>query len=73
MQARDPLEEVDLGDGTLERPTCISAGVEAGLKEKVVELLKEFKDCFAWDYYEMSELSRDMMEIKLSIRPDKNW
>jgi len=33
--------------------------------------LKKYKDCFAWDYNEMPGLSRDMVELKLSIRPHK--
>jgi len=36
-----------------------------------VELLKEYKDCFAWDYNEMPGLSQEMVEFKLPIRPDK--
>lgn len=37
----------------------------------MVELLKEFKDNFSWDYNEMTGLSRDMVELKLPIRPRK--
>lgn len=67
MQARDPLEEVDLGDGAVRRPTYTSVKVEPGMKKKVVELLKEFKDCFAWDYNEMPWLSRIPVELKFPI------
>src|ERR1044072_3086790 len=71
MQAQDPLEEVDLGDGEVKRPTYISAKIDPSLKNQVVCLLKEFKDCFAWDYNEMPGLSRDLVEHRLPIRPDK--
>lgn len=37
------------------------------MKEKVVKLLKEFKDYSAWDYNEMSGMSRNMVELKLLI------
>ena len=37
----------------------------------MVEFLKEFKDCFAWDYDEMPDLSRDLVELKLPIQYDK--
>ena len=67
MQAQDLLEEVDLGDGTTKRITYISTKVDSNMKGKVIELLKEFKDCFAWDYSEMPGLSRDMVEMKLPI------
>ncbi|CAJ2674166.1 unnamed protein product [Trifolium pratense] len=55
MQAQDPLEEIDIGDGSIKRPTYISANIPKDLRDKLVELLKEFKDCFAWDYNEMPE------------------
>ncbi|MCI15988.1 hypothetical protein A2U01_0037128, partial [Trifolium medium] len=47
MQAQDPLEEVDIGDDSIKRPTYISANIPKDLRVKLVELLKEFKDCFA--------------------------
>jgi len=51
------LEEVNLGDGSIRRPTYISAKVTKEFKRRIMELLKEYKDCFAWDYNEMSGLS----------------
>src|ERR1044072_2585714 len=71
MQAQDPLDEVDLGDGEIKRPTYISAKIDPDLKNEIVCLLKEFKDCFAWGYNEMPGLSRDLVEHRLPIRPDK--
>jgi uncharacterized protein (DUF2461 family) len=47
MKARDPLEEVDLGDGPTKRPTYISAKIPKEFKKRIVVLLKEYKDCFA--------------------------
>ncbi|CAJ2651311.1 unnamed protein product [Trifolium pratense] len=71
MQAQDPLEEIDIGDGSIKRPTYISANIPKDLRDKLVELLKEFKDCFAWDYNEMPGLNRNLVEHRLPIRPDK--
>jgi hypothetical protein len=71
MRAQDPLEEVDLGDGTIKRPTYVSAKITKQFKDRIVELLKEYKDCFVWDYNEVSGLNREMVELKLPIRPDK--
>ena len=71
MLAQDPLEEIDLGEGLIKRPTYISANIHPQLKVKVVQLLKEFKDYFAWDYDEMPGLSRDLVELKLPIKPGK--
>ena len=47
MQAQDPLEEVDLGDGTIRRIIYINTKIDSKMKNQVIELLKEFKDCFA--------------------------
>ncbi|CAJ2657607.1 unnamed protein product [Trifolium pratense] len=71
MQAQDPLEEIDIGDGSIKRPTYISANIPKDLRDELVELLKEFKDCFAWDYNEMPGLDRNLVEHRLPIRPDK--
>ena len=71
MQAQDPLEEVDLGDASVKKPTYVSAKITKEFRDRIVELLKEFKDCFAWDYNEIPNLSCEMVELKLPIRPDK--
>ncbi|KAK2444839.1 hypothetical protein QL285_015834 [Trifolium repens] len=71
MQAQDPLQEIDLGDGLTKRPTYISVNIPPDLKAKVVQLLLEFKDCFAWDYNEMPGLSRKLVEHELPVRLDK--
>ena len=71
MRVQDPLEEVSLGDDPIKRPAYISAKVTKEFKKRIVELLKEYKDCFAWDYNEMSGLSREMVELRLPIRPNK--
>src|SRR5512141_950066 len=65
----DPLEEVDIGDGTKPRPTFINKNMKADYKVKIIELLKEYVDCFAWEYHEMPGLSRELVEHRLPIKP----
>lgn len=67
MQAQDPLEEIDLGDGVEKRPTYISTKVRSPMKAKLIAVLTEFKDCFAWDYNKMPGLSRGIVEHLLPI------
>ena len=50
MLDQDPLEEIDLGEGLTKRPTYITTNISPKLKVEVILLLKECKDCFAWDY-----------------------
>jgi hypothetical protein len=46
----------------------ISAKLEAEYKKEMIVLLKEFKDCFAWEYYEMPSLDRSIVEHRLPIK-----
>ena len=68
MLAQDPLEEVNLGDEKTKRVTYISAKLSPGLKQEVIEVLKENKDCFAWDYDEMPGLKRELVEHRLQSK-----
>ena len=71
----DPLEEIDIGDGSIPRPTFVNENLRANHKAKLIELLKEYVCCFAWVYHEMPGLSRELVEhrlpIKASFRPYK--
>ena len=69
FSSADPLEQINIGDGSIPRPTFINANLEADQKGKVIKLLKEFVDCFAWNYTEMPGLSRDFVEHRLPIKP----
>ena len=37
-------------------------------KANLINLLKKYVDCFAWEYHEMSGLSRDLVEHRLPIK-----
>ena len=65
----DALEEVDIGDGDRPRPTFISAKLDPEYKQELIKLLKEYKDCFAWEYYEMPGLDRSIVEHHFPIKP----
>ena len=65
----DELEEVDIGSGDRPRLTYISAKLDPEYKWELINLLKEFKDCFAWEYYEMPGLDQSIVEHRLPIKP----
>ena len=67
FEFEDPLEEVDLGDADRKRPIYISALLSESFKRQIVDLVSEYKDCFAWDYHEMPGLSRELVEHRLSF------
>jgi hypothetical protein len=64
----DPLEEVDIGDGITPRLTFVKRNLGANYKNNLVELLREYVDCFAWSYQEMSGLSHDLVDHRLPIK-----
>ena len=64
----DDLEEVDIGPGDKPRSTFISKKLDPALHEEMITLLKEYRDCFAWDYTEMPGLDRSIVEHRLPLK-----
>ena len=50
------------------RPMFINQNLEADYKVELIALLKEYVDCFAWDYTEMPGLSQELVEHRLPIK-----
>jgi hypothetical protein len=63
------LEAVDIGPGDRPRLTYISAKLDPEYKKEFIDLLKEYKDCFTWEYYEIPNLDRKLVEHRLPIKP----
>ena len=53
----DPLEKVDIGDGSIPRPTFVNANLSNDCKADLIKLLKDY-DC-----YTQIKLKRRMWEI----------
>jgi hypothetical protein len=64
----DPLEQIDIGDGKTPRPTFVNKTLETDPRNEMIGLLKEYSDCFAWNYTEMPRLSREIVEHRLPIK-----
>ncbi|GKU89741.1 hypothetical protein SLEP1_g3839 [Rubroshorea leprosula] len=64
---QDPLKEVNLGTEAEPRITFVSGLLPLGMRDKIICLLHEFKDCFAWDYSGMPGLDRELVEHRLPI------
>jgi hypothetical protein len=67
--AIDNLEEIDVGEGMVWRPTYVNANLPVAEKDEVRALLKQFIGCFAWEYTEMPGLDRGLVEHRLPIKP----
>jgi len=46
----------------------ISKRLDPILREQMIALLKEYRDCFAWDYTEMPGLDRNIVEHRLPLK-----
>jgi hypothetical protein len=64
----DELEEVDICPGDKPWPTFISKKLDPSLREPMIALLKEYSDCFAWDYMKMPGLERSTIEHQLRLK-----
>jgi hypothetical protein len=64
----DELEEVDIGPADKPWPTFISKKLDLSLQEPMIALLKEYSNCFAWDYMEMPGLDRSIVEHRLPLK-----
>jgi hypothetical protein len=73
----DELEEVNIGLGDKPRPPFVSKKLDQSLWEPMIALLKEYTDCFAWDYTEMPGLDRSIVEHRLPLKkgfwPFQQW
>jgi hypothetical protein len=70
FSSMDDLEEVDIGDGVVPRPTYVSARLNMSQKQEIIELLRAYTCCFAYDYTEMPGLSKELVEHRLPIKAD---
>ena len=69
FMSADGLEEIDIGPRDRPRPTYVSAKQDSEYKLELINLLKAFKECFAWEYYEMPGLDQSIVEHRLPIKP----
>ncbi|MBT0984577.1 hypothetical protein KJ032_26445, partial [Salmonella enterica subsp. enterica serovar Typhimurium] len=67
-EVQDPLEVIDLGTEDDPRPIQISGLLETHDRAKIICLLQEFKDCFAWHYTKMPGLDSTLVEHRMPIK-----
>jgi hypothetical protein len=75
FSSANPLEEIDTGDETTPRSTFVNKNMSLEHNDAIIKLLRNYIDCFTWNYREMPNLSRELVEhwlpIKTSFRPYK--
>ncbi|XP_024156147.1 uncharacterized protein LOC112164144 [Rosa chinensis] len=70
-KVKDPTEKVNLGTVSEPMEVSISAYLEPNEKQRLIELLLEFKDCFAEKYEDMPGLSPDLVCHQLPTLAEK--
>jgi hypothetical protein len=63
-----PLEEIDIRYEITPRLTFVNKNMSLVHKDTIINLLKEYVDCFTWNYCEMLGLSRELVEHRLPIK-----
>ena len=67
-QVHDPTDEVNLSTVEVLRITYISSLLPSDLNEMIIVILREIKDCFAWNYDEIPGLDRSLLEHCLKVK-----
>ncbi|RDX86335.1 Tf2-8, partial [Mucuna pruriens] len=64
------LESINLGNEIEKREVQVGKQMPPKLRTKLVELLQEYADVFAWSYLDMPGLDCEIVEYKLSMLPN---
>ncbi|WJX45728.1 hypothetical protein P8452_32589 [Trifolium repens] len=67
---QEAVELINLGTDEEKREIKIGALLEASIKERVIDLLKEYVDIFAWSYQDMPGLDPEIVEHRLPLKPE---
>jgi hypothetical protein len=64
------VETINLGTEEKKKEVKVRTTLEASVKERLVKLLQEYVDVFAWSYQDMPGLDTDIVEQKLPLQPE---
>ena len=67
---KEPLEVINLGSEEDKKEVKIGALLHPEVKIRLIDLLKEYVDVFAWSYQDMPGLDTDIAEHRLPLKPE---
>ena len=67
---KEPLEVINLGSEEDKKEVSIGALLDADVKSKLTNLLKEYVDVFAWSYQDMPGLDTNIVQHHLPLKPE---
>ncbi|MCI34993.1 hypothetical protein A2U01_0056214, partial [Trifolium medium] len=66
----ETLEVINLGSEEDKKEVKIGALLDGNIKSRLIELLKEYVDVFAWSYQDMPGLDTNIVEHRLPLNPE---
>src|ERR1051325_2685480 len=67
---KEPLEAINLGSEEDKKEVNIGALLDSNVKGKLIDLLKEYVDVFAWSYQDIPGLDTSIVEHHLPLKPE---
>ncbi|XP_004491697.4 uncharacterized protein [Cicer arietinum] len=72
MPFKEPIEIVNLGTEEGRKEIKVVTILKKEVYHKLIQLLHEYKDVFAWSYQDMPGLDTSIVEHKLPLKPDSS-
>ena len=69
LAVEEPTKEINLGTESDPRNIIISLNLTPKEERALLDILKEYKDTFAWTYEDMPGLDPTLVKHRLSIKP----
>lgn len=66
----ESVEVVNLGTGEEVKEVTIGSALQHGIKEKLVKLLQEYMDVFAWSFIDMPDLDTGIVVHRLPLKEE---
>jgi len=64
------VTQVNLGDEVNPKPIFISKSLSPSKKKDLIQLIREYKNVFSWNYEDMPDLDPQIAMHHLNINPD---
>ena len=66
----EPVETINLGTETDKKEVKIGANLELSVKQRLIQMLHDYVEIFAWSYKDMPGLDTDIMVHRLTTKED---
>ena len=67
----EALETVELVEGETTKATRIGTALSPEMRARLIQLLKENLDVFAWTHEDMLDISSEVIQYRLNVKPKK--